>query len=830
LALIGLLWLGLASAQRVNFDHLDFLTDRFYIEGERHLGVWIYAEPSPADPEIYTHRTDEDEGAACVDDVARAAIAYLWGYRTGVDPGGLDKARELLMFVMAMQAEDGDFYNFVFPDGQINRLGITSRKGAGWWAARAVWALAEGYAAFYEHEPEFAAQLETSLLRALPPFSAKVLPGRGTFRDIHGFQVPAWLPDDGADMASNLLLGLAHYLALVEHAEARLLLNAVAEGISAFQYGPPETYPFLAHLPFARDPLEWHAWGSRQAQALARAYEVTGEAAWLESAEAEAGHFFVHLLAGLGPIESMRPAVRAFPQIAYGMESLASGLFALADATGKDVYNELGGLMAGWLLGNNVLRQSMYDPATGRVFDGLERGVINRNSGAESTITGLMALLQAEARPLAAAMLDYQWLARHDEVVVELELGTDFGQPPKTEIDTRASGQVTAILEAGASIAVDFELERGGSYRVYALSRAEPWESHATVFLDRQRLGVVTTGPVVETHFRMVDLGVVTLAAGPRSATVQHTSGRPIRFDALVLRPLVMEKLYGKPGERLLLLKSWSDTEVEGLIGADGLAVGQVAQVRVFDRQANFIEATTVAPGSSVALPPFGFALARWSTEQPLPEFAAEVRVGPEVKTSVSFEEGVFVALDLSGAFNNDAFSDPSNPRGNFDNRSGVLGATYPAERAPTENSIVEVSGALFRFPPTSADANNIALKGQTLLVPEGRYSELLLLGASEQGSYQATVRFVYQDETSNELTLGLSDWCQLPRYGEVIAYEFLQRRGASGAIERITCRIYFQTLKLRPDAVLTRIILPDRDTMHLFALTLRQAEGERAP
>lgn len=825
--LAGLLWLGLAGAQRVNFDHLDFLTDDVEVEGVRHLAVWIYAEPSPIEVDAYVHREAPGEGITCVDDVARAAIAYLWGYRDGLDPDGLAKARGLLEFVMAMQAEDGEFYNFVFEDGTINRLGITSRKGAGWWAARAVWALAEGYAAFREREPELAVRLEASLLRALPPFAAKVMPSLGSFREIHGFRVPAWIPDDGADMASNLVLGLARYLSVTdaESGDVRALLAAVAEGIAAFQYGPPEAYPFLAHLPFARDPLQWHAWGSRQAQALARAFEVTQEAAWLESAEAEAGHFFVHLLASQGPVESMTPAVRAFPQIAYGMESLASGYFALADATGKDVYNELGGLMTGWLFGNNELRQPMYDPATGRTFDGLERGVINRNSGAESTITALLALIEAERRPAAAAMLDYVWLGKHDDIVIEIETGTDFGEPPRTEIDPRASGQLTAILSPGASVTVTAEVPRSGLYRLYALHRADPWEGSATVFLERERLGVVQTGGADTSHYRMADLGIVTLGAGPTRFTVAHASGRDIRFDALVLRPLVMEKVFGKPGERLMLLKSWSD----GDLGYEG-EMGEGATVRVFDRFANLVNETT--GGTELNLPPFGFALAHWLTDEPLPELAAAgVRIGPEVELGITFAEGPFIGLDLTPVFNNDAFSDPARPtKGNFDSRSGVLGATYPAERAPAENSIVEVEGVLFRFPPTSADANNVALKGQRLIVPAERYRELFLLGASEQGNYQAPVRLVYADDTSDELTLGLSDWCQLPRYGEVIAYEFPQRRGATGAVERITCRIYFQRLPVRPDERLARIELPDRETMHVFALTLRLADEAVAP
>lgn len=97
-------------------------------------------------------------------------------------------------------------------------------------------------------------------------------------------------------------------------------------------------------------------------------------------------------------------------------------------------------------------------------------------------------------------------------------------------------------------------------------------------------------------------------------------------------------------------------------------------------------------------------------------------------------------------------------------------------------------------------------------------------LGVSEQGNYQDDIRLVYADGSVDEIPLGLSDWCQTPRYGEAIAFEFAQRRGAGGAIERITCRILRQHMTVRSDVPLVRIDLPDRETMHVFALTLRHA------
>ena len=818
------------SAQDVtNFDHLDFLTQPFEVEGETRLGVWIYAEPSPDEPGQYVGREAPGEGVTDLDDVARAAIAYLWGYEQGVAPDGLEQARGLLDFTMALQADDGEFYNFVLEDGSINTLGRTSRKGAGFWAARGLWALAEGYRVFRDVDPDYAAQLQASFLKGVPPFVAKVEPQFGEFETVRGFDVPQWLPDDGADVAAILSVALARYLEVEEDEEVRGLLTMLADGLTAFQYGPPETYPFLAHPSFARDPLEWHAWGSRQTQALAEAYIASSETSlevedWLRSAEAEAGHFFVHLLASEGPVERMSPAVDTFAQIAFGMESVASGFFALADATGKEVYNELGGLMTGWLLGNNELRQPMYETETGRTFDGLERGIINRNAGAESTITGLLALLQAEARPEALDMLPYVWLEKTDDVTLEIETGLDFGQPPPTEVNAAASGQLTAVLIEGSSVGLSVALPESGPYRVYALARAENRPNTLEVFVDDERLPTLELPGVDAAHYRMSELGVLTLQAGEHRVTVNNPAGTPVRADALVFRPLVMRKLYGKPEQRLLLLKSWAEEETQAAVTGDGLKAG--ASVRVFDRLANLVSETEVAAGAAVTLPPFGFALARWTTDAPLPDLAgAGSRTGPELELPAAFEERDFVALELTPAFNNDAFSSPADPAGNFDNHSGELGATYPAERSPAGGERFVFAEVPYLFPPTEAEANNVSLQGQRLRLPAGSYETLHLLGASEQGNYEVPLTLHYADGSSEEAMLGLSDWCQVPRYGEAVALDYAQRRGSSGAVESLNCRIFAQTVALEPGRELTSISLPDRETVHLFALTLRRAQ-----
>lgn len=52
------------------------------------------------------------------------------------------------------------------------------------------------------------------------------------------------------------------------------------------------------------------------------------------------------------------------------------------------------------LLGNNPLRQVIYNPCTGGCYDGLEENYVNLNQGAESTVSYLMAKLTIEKKIL----------------------------------------------------------------------------------------------------------------------------------------------------------------------------------------------------------------------------------------------------------------------------------------------------------------------------------------------------------------------------------------------------------------------------------------------
>jgi Carbohydrate family 9 binding domain-like len=458
----------------VNLSHLNFLVEDVEIAGQPMAITHIYSE-SPR----YEWVDASGEGIACIDDSARAALVYLEDYERTRDPASLDKARRLLNFVLYMQAEDGQFYNFILDRaGTINKTGNTSFKSSGWWAARAARALGAGYRVLHSIDPTYASSLEQAFQRIRDVWAQEVAASYGKYNQVHAVNVPAWLIANGSDVTSIAVLALLEYdrAADGQDAPTRDLLTKLCEALSAYQAGDDHNYPFGIHPDSAASPFAWHAWGSTQVFALARAGQRLSRSEWVASAQREADAFYARLLAG-SMVGEWGVLPFTFPQIAYGTDSIIQGLIALQKATGSDTYGKLAGLAAGWFYGNNAAGFPMYDPATGRGYDGLLGSSsfrVNMNAGAESTIEALMALQAVTADPVASRYLHYLPDAASTWLVVEAENARqtrgDAAQSYRAAVGTgeaRWSNGHYILLGSADSFIQDFTIPEAASYYLY---------------------------------------------------------------------------------------------------------------------------------------------------------------------------------------------------------------------------------------------------------------------------------------------------------------------------------------------------------------------------
>lgn len=409
-----LLWLNSLSCQPqppvelINLAHLTHLTETVTLGNRECDLVHIYAEH----PDYHWVDANQ-EGIACVDDVARAAVFYLRYFEITRQPDLLENARRLLNFVRALQTEDGEFFNFVDEHLEINRCGRTSQASFDFWAARGYWALGLGSRIFQKIDPLFADSLQQAFLKCQSPLQ-KLLENYPNSALENGREYPTWLLNGcSADATSEFLLGLGEYLKIDPRPDLRDAARKLAEGLLKMQEpaGTPCAGAFLSWRQI------WHAWGNAQSSALVPLSQTLNEPEYLSAVQHEADAFFAGLIVrGFVAECQVSPQLRQqeFPQIAYGVRGMTVGLLRLAEATGEIKYAQLAGLAAAWLFGNNAARTEMYQTATGRCFDGInDSTTVNLNSGAESTIEALLTLVELSTSPAARRMLNFRSAPAH---------------------------------------------------------------------------------------------------------------------------------------------------------------------------------------------------------------------------------------------------------------------------------------------------------------------------------------------------------------------------------------------------------------------------------
>jgi hypothetical protein len=425
----------------VNLNHLEFLTEPVQWNGQDVALVHIYSEAPD-----YQWVDAAGEGISALDDVARAAVVYLWQYERTGDKTLLDMAHKCLNFALYMQADDGEFYNFVLNrEGKINETGGTSYKSLGWWAMRGLWALGEGIRVFDKVDKGYADTLATAYLKTEQALAA-TLGSYGQMTTLHGFDIPAWIPGGEPAVASIGLLGLSAYYQARPNEKTAEVITRIADGVSKYRLGSHSEYPFGMHPVSANAPGFWHDWGAHMTHALVVAGMALNRKDWIDSAAADADSFLLRQLT-LERYRNIGVVPDRLGQIAYGTNMLVQTYAALYHATGEVRYARYAGLAGSWYFGNNMAGVQMYDPATGRVFDGINGPVdfrVNRNAGAESTIEGLMSLIALADIPDAVNLLDAKPLDGNSYRVYEAEDGQRvLGTPVYYAVNWTGEGYVS---------------------------------------------------------------------------------------------------------------------------------------------------------------------------------------------------------------------------------------------------------------------------------------------------------------------------------------------------------------------------------------------------
>ncbi|RJP65818.1 MAG: hypothetical protein C4539_12495 [Ignavibacteriales bacterium] len=390
----------------INTSHLDHLYEQINVNGNKLGIIHIYSEYPD-----YKWIGDEDEGITCVDDVARAAIFYIEHYKLYHSKASYKKAKSLIRFVIYMQAENGFFYNFIFPDYSINKTFKTSVAEPNWWSWRALWCLAEAKNIFKEDKnlnKKIDKAIDKTLDSAKKWFSTKT-----RVVNYNGFELPSWLPfETAADQSALIIKALCIYYKKRNDNSILPIIKKLSDGIMMMQAGDKDNFPYGCFLSWQNT---WHGWGNSQSEALLLASEILRDDKYSTAALNEIKYFYPYLIREnyisnfeLNKDESKKNSLvrrEKFSQIAYEISPVVLSSLK-AYQLFKDTLFLRTAVDAGlWFFGKNVLNKHMYDTDSGRCFDGIiSETEVNKNSGAESTIEALLALIAIEKIPAASKL------------------------------------------------------------------------------------------------------------------------------------------------------------------------------------------------------------------------------------------------------------------------------------------------------------------------------------------------------------------------------------------------------------------------------------------
>lgn len=537
------------------------------------------------------------QGAYNADDIARAAVVFLRDWHASGDTQSREEARDVLRSLAFLQTTSGPNAGRVVlwqqEDGTLNPSAIPvelpdpSDSAESYWLARSVWAFGEGYAAFRTEDAEFAAFLLARLHLALDALDRESLSRAGQWVSSDGRRLPAWLIAGGADATAEAMLGFAA-AAEAGDARSRRALETYGEGVAAMATDPAAGWPFGAVLPWTGSLGFWHAWGAAAPEALARGGALVRRRTWTSAAIADAGSFTPQVLASGGPHNAWAP-LPAEAQIAYGAHGRVAGALAAA-AVGGEGLRLIAGLAAGWFFGANTAGVPVYDPATGVTFDGVEiDGRVNRNSGAESTIHGLLTMLLLDANPDVAALAtsitgltSFSGLRVLDAESARLSSGCTVVQPEGGAWTGEGNLSSGAYVQVPRGETVEFDVTEadgilhGLIWRQAADAGDAVWE----VFRGRRRLWSSTTlaGGTGDRGLTEADGMLVPQLLGgdlpPEPVVVRCTSRGDVRLDALVIQPAVSTAVYATTSGAAVLYANGGrrDRRVTALAAGSGRA------------------------------------------------------------------------------------------------------------------------------------------------------------------------------------------------------------------------------------------------------------------
>jgi len=178
---------------------------------------------------------------------------------------------------------------------------------------------------------------------------------------------------------------------------------------------------------------------------------------------------------------------------------------------------------------------------------------------------------------------------------------------------------------------------------------------------------------------------------------------------------------------------------------------------------------------------------------------------------------GTGTQVDLSSEFNlNGIYQDGTTyATGGLDG----LGYSYSANLLSTSRVLNKI---LFDFGPAN-QLDAVGCNGQSVSLPQGQYSSLMLLGTGIEGNQTSqTFTVHYTDGTTSQFVQSFSDWFTPQTYpGESESVAMAYRNFSDGTKDKRTFNLYAYRLALDPTRMVGTITLPTNPNVVILAATL---------
>lgn len=761
------------SSELPNYEsHLMFLRKEFQIDKQVVVGYAIYADTKGGE---YIHAEAPGEGITCVDDTVRAGLYFLRRYEDylNIEPEMAERYKNLTMetidFCGHFRTKDGDYYNFLFEDGQINKNGITSRPSRSWWALRALWLLSESLNIIsddkvFDQSFYYQQAIQTALL-----FKSE-LDSNGLIR---GY----------ADISSLYVIGLANLYRYSKDNQLKIILERVSDGIIQKQ----KDVLFKDIIDEGKETFNFHSWGSRQVQALAMAYEITGNPEYYQAACNMANNLYPHMI-NIGPLYEYNTSnIALYPQIAYGIEAAVTSLFYLYQIERDEKYAIMMALLHGFFNGNNHLNRKMVGE-NGEGYDGLESVFINRNAGAESTISYLLSKGLLDRIPQEYSKYSMITPLKRSE---SLLINVDNMNPGLSNVENRIENGMSGL--AGTSFKLrDEKVISPGEYEVYLLGNR----------LYNGSCSITLSGSTASAEMAEVESPILL-------GTVKKSDSETEQDTKIMLSAKFQEEAFLN---QLLFLP---------VIEYQIYSAKDSNKDQLWTFNTNATETITVDLfGVEQEITPLSFMFSDITVQIEEPESKEDLVYSPK---TIQSDDRRTIMLDLSKIYNNKGVGTPLEP-GNFDNYGASKGAYYSKDvfKKHVTNNILSTDSISFLI-EIDAQYDNIIANGQIIDINEtGEF--LYILGSCDHGSFSGELEIGYDEgiqESKEYIQLTFPDWCDSGVSKTNIALEMPYRFNSQDLKEWINPKLYIQKIPIE-GKIIKYLKLPVIPTMHIFGITLQ--------